>query len=91
MSAVITDTHALLWYLLEPSKLSSAAQKAMVEAEAGGTIHVPAIALVELRHLVKKGKFTEEVFRFVADSIDDPGSALEIASRTWLSQRRWAV
>ena len=56
MSTVVTDTHALLWYLLEPGKLSTAAKDEMIAAETGGTIYVPAVVLVELRYLVDKGK-----------------------------------
>ena len=80
MSSIVTDTHALLWYLLEPKKLSSDAHKAMAEAGTNGTIYVPAVVLVELRYLVEKGKIIEDVFRFVADSIADSNSSLEIAA-----------
>jgi PIN domain nuclease of toxin-antitoxin system len=77
MSAVVVDTHALIWYLLEPGKLSPGAYAAMTEAEAGETIYVPAIVLVELRYLVEKGTITEDVLGFVIDSIVDSNSALE--------------
>lgn len=50
MSAVVTDTHALLWFLGDSSKLSRAAFQALENAEQEGlAIYVPAIVLVELR------------------------------------------
>ena len=79
ISAVIADTHALFWDLLEPGRLSVVAYQAMAEAEAAETIFVPSIVLVELRYLVEKGTITEDVFRFVINSIADPGSALATA------------
>jgi PIN domain nuclease of toxin-antitoxin system len=33
MGPVAADTHAALWYLLEPSQLSSAADQALTEAD----------------------------------------------------------
>ncbi|MEW6737348.1 MAG: type II toxin-antitoxin system VapC family toxin [Acidobacteriota bacterium] len=76
MSAILTDTHALLWYLLEPSKLSAPAHTAMHAADTSATIYIPSIVLVELRYLVEKGTITEAVFDFVAKSISDPTTSL---------------
>jgi PIN domain nuclease of toxin-antitoxin system len=53
---ITLDTHVLVWYVDEPlkGKLSSAALKAIREAEEGGIIYIPAIALMETLDLVEK-------------------------------------
>ncbi len=57
MSAVVYDTHSLLWYLNDSSKLSSDALSAFETAEQNGLpIYVPAIILVEVRYLIEKGR-----------------------------------
>ena len=88
MSAVVTDTHALIWYLFEPQRLSHTARPALLQAEADpGIIYVPVISVVEARYLVEKGSITEEVFGKLCDYLVDPNTAptavpltLEIAS-----------
>lgn len=78
MSAVVTDTHALLWYLSDSAKLSTKAVAAFDEAERQGQpIYVPAIILIELRYLVERGRdITEQDFRMVIAKLNDPTSAL---------------
>ncbi|MEO7971336.1 MAG: type II toxin-antitoxin system VapC family toxin [bacterium] len=88
MSAVVTDTHALIWYLFEPQRLSPTARTAFLQAEADpGIIYVPVISVVEARYLVEKGSITGEVFGKLFDCLVDPNTAptavpltLEIAS-----------
>jgi PIN domain nuclease of toxin-antitoxin system len=49
MAALVVDTHAAVWYLLNAKSLSSNAQRAMDEAlEAGDPIYVSSISLVEV-------------------------------------------
>ncbi len=72
MSPFVTDTHALLWYLFDPPKLSTDARAAFLAAEtAGAPIHVPSIVLVELRYLVEKGRFTEAQYKVVLETLRD--------------------
>jgi PIN domain nuclease of toxin-antitoxin system len=78
MSAVIADTHALVWYIAERSQLSVDALQAMEMADIAGEIYVPSIVLVELRYLVEKRTITETVFHYIADSLADPASALKL-------------
>jgi PIN domain nuclease of toxin-antitoxin system len=76
MSAVVTDTHALIWYLFEPKRLSSVARTALLQAEAHpGLIYVPAVSVVEARYLVEKGTLTESIFRRIVDSLLDTNTA----------------
>jgi len=79
MSAVVADTHALIWYLLDPPKLSSKALSAMREADKAKQIYVPAMVLVEMRYLVEKGSILESDFQFVIGAIIKPFSSLHLA------------
>lgn len=84
MSAVVTDTHALLWFLGDSSKLSRAAFQALENAEQEGlAIYVPAIVLVELRYLVEKGRdISESDFEMIVANLNSPSSAPMFAPLT---------
>jgi PIN domain nuclease of toxin-antitoxin system len=76
MSAVVTDTHALIWYLFEPRQLSEPARIAFRAAESDkGIIHVPTICIVEIRYLIDKQVMAENVFTDLMDAVNDPTSA----------------
>lgn len=81
MSSVVSDTHALLWYLSNSTNLSAAALNAFDQAEKNGfLIYVPAIVIVELRYLVEKGRsILESDFRLVINTLNNPNSALTFA------------
>ena len=81
MSAVVTDTHSLLWYLNDSGKLSSDALTAFEEAEQSGLpIYVPAIVLIELRYLVEKGRdILESDFQLIISNLNSSSSALTFA------------
>lgn len=81
MSSVVSDTHALLWYLSNSSNLSAAALNAFDQAETNGfLIYVPAIVIVELRYLVDKGRsILESDLRLVINTLNNPNSALTFA------------
>ena len=81
MSAVVADTHSILWYLNNLPDLSPAALQAMENAEqSGAAIYVPSIVLVELRYLVEKGRDIKECdFQTVLTELKNPSSALTLA------------
>ncbi len=81
MSAVVSDTHSLLWYLNDSSKLSPDALTAFEEAEQNGLpIYVPAIILVEVRYLVEKGRdIFESDFQLIVSELNSSSSALTFA------------
>jgi PIN domain nuclease of toxin-antitoxin system len=57
MTAALADTHAALWYLAAPHRLSDTASRALGEAVQNGEgIGISAISLVEVRYLVEKGR-----------------------------------
>jgi PIN domain nuclease of toxin-antitoxin system len=79
MSDVLADTHAIVWYLADPTQLSSAASAALTAAESTGRIWVPTITFVELIYLVEKGKLPQivltELWRVVRDPVEPVDSA----------------
>jgi PIN domain nuclease of toxin-antitoxin system len=80
MGAVVTDTHALLWYLFEPKRLSLVARTTLLEAETDpGIIYVPSISVVEARYLVEKGTLTESIFEQLVNSLLDVETAPTVA------------
>jgi PIN domain nuclease of toxin-antitoxin system len=81
---LVTDTHALLWYMGASRKLSRNAKRAFEKAEAGiWTIHVPSAVLYEAVLLDERGRIRiaydalveqlelQEGFRVASFSSDD--------------------
>lgn len=61
MNSIVTDTHALLWYINDTGNLSKMAESAFERAEqSGDLIYVPSIVVVELRYLVEKRREIDE-------------------------------
>lgn len=57
MSAVVADTHTVLWYLTDDPVISPAALTALDQAAAADEpIFVPSICIVETTYLVEKGR-----------------------------------
>ena len=83
MSAVVADTQAVVWYLIEPHRLTAAAAAAMDSATAAGEpIWVASITLVELQYLVEKKKLPAAVLAWLRAELDDPTSAFDLAALT---------
>ena len=53
---ILLDTHALIWWVAEPAKLSRRAARAMQKAAAGGGIAVSAASLFEISTLLRRGR-----------------------------------
>ena len=68
MNDVIADTHAAVWSIFAPAKLSVPALAAMTRAARAGTIFVSAISVVEIIYLTGKKSFpyTGALARLVA-------------------------
>ena len=80
MTAVVADTHTIIWYLRENARLSQAAMTALDTALAGGySIYVSAISVVKLVYLVEKYRLPEEAFDQLINALSDPGTGLAIA------------
>jgi PIN domain nuclease of toxin-antitoxin system len=81
MSEVVADTHAILWYIFQTSRLSAVARAAMIAAESTA-IHVSAITLVEIAYLIDKGRFAEAILDQLIQAMDDPASGITLAPIT---------
>ena len=76
MTAIVADTHALLWYLNNNPSLSASALTAFEDAEqARQPIYVPSIVIVEMRYLVEKGTITEANYQTILAELRDPATA----------------
>lgn len=81
MNEVVADTHAILWYLYLPDRLSSAATAALNLASSS-MIYVSAVTLVEIAYLVDKGRLPEVVLDQLTQAMEDPASGLALAPVT---------
>lgn len=73
MIAAVIDTHALIWYLYNDSRLSSRA-RGFIETEAhdGNQIGFSSITLVEMIYLIEKNRISSESLSIVTSSLHDP-------------------
>ena len=79
MSAVVADTHAAVWLLFSPQKLSADAFAALNGAvEADESIYVASISLVEVAYLAEKGRLSNEVLERLVGELLRPDGALTI-------------
>lgn len=79
MGAVVTDTHAAIWYLLEPERLSPQAVAALDGATgAGDPVYMASISLVEVIYLVEKGRLPQVALVRLYRTLTQPDSALVI-------------
>jgi len=83
MGAVIADTHAILWYVLEPGRLSQEANRAFDQAAtAGDPIYVSAISLVETVYLAEKGKLPATVIERLTTVLDGADAEIHVVPIT---------
>lgn len=62
MSDAVTDTHALIWYLEDSSRLSLAANRLFDLCDQGEIIiYIPSICLVEIIYLQEKGRIPTQL------------------------------
>jgi PIN domain nuclease of toxin-antitoxin system len=62
MPDVVTDTHALIWYLEDSPRLGSAARSAFEACDRGEcVVYVPTICLVEIIYLQEKGRIPTDL------------------------------
>jgi len=79
MPGVVADTHALVWYLIEPARLSNAASAALdASVNSGEKIYVSAISLVELIYLVEKGRLPQLVITRLQAALAVAGAEVSV-------------
>jgi PIN domain nuclease of toxin-antitoxin system len=82
---IVLDTHILYWFQVEPAKVSRRAAKAIGEAEKGGGVAISAITLLELAHMIDRGKImlrgtVESTIRLLTEGVVLKPITVEIAS-----------
>jgi PIN domain nuclease of toxin-antitoxin system len=91
MSAVLADTHSILWYLFDRSQLSAAAAAAFASAEqAGERIYLSVVTVIEVRYLVEKRRLKPVWLTGLTDAVDDPARPVEALDITMAVARATA-
>jgi PIN domain nuclease of toxin-antitoxin system len=79
MTAVVADTHTVVWYLRGSPKLSEQALMALNEATRMGLpIHISAISIVEMIYLVEKERIPGGALNQVFESFSDTNSSFVV-------------
>lgn len=77
MAAVVADTHAVIWYLLDQQTLSPDANAAIEQAVAAGDpIYLSTISLIEIIYLVEKGRLPLKALEQLNKALDLSAAAL---------------
>ena len=81
MSNAVTDTHALIWYLEDSSRLSTAANEVFNKCDKGElSIYVPTICLVEIVYLQEKGRISLRMKTQLDNALSTGNSGLVLAN-----------
>lgn len=66
---ILLDTHALVWWLADPSRLSARARRAVQAAAGDGAICVSTASVLEITTLVRRGRlaFTTSLAQWLED------------------------
>ena len=77
--AVVADTHALVWYLVEPERLSQVALDALEESIAAGEpVYISAISLIEICYLIEKRRIATDLLQRILAVLNDPNPSLVV-------------
>src|SRR5580700_7282666 len=83
MSEVLADTHAIVWFLFDPPRLTREADAALTLASQSGKIFISAITLVEVSYLSGKKSFPYSgVFPQLISLAKDPKEPIEVLPLT---------
>ncbi len=92
MAAVVADTHTVIWYLQNSSKLSTTALATLDSAtQTGDPIYISSITIVEIIYLTEKGKIPQAALDQLTNALSNPKSgfivvAIDLAIAQTLSQ-----
>ncbi len=80
MSAYVTDTHALIWYLTADARLSAICRETFDAADRGeARIWIPGIVVVETVYLAEKARFPIALVTQMLDLVDPPSAGYAVA------------
>lgn len=77
MSDAVADTHAVVWHLADPSRLSANASAALSAAESTGKIWISTVTFIELIYLIEKGRLAPIVLSELWNAVSDPTEPVE--------------
>jgi PIN domain nuclease of toxin-antitoxin system len=81
MSAVVADTHAIVWYLSKVERLSETAIRMLDQAsQAGHMIHLSAISIVELQYLNERNRIDSSVLSQIIKIVRSDVPSINIVS-----------
>jgi len=91
MSAIVADTHAIVWYFHSPEKLSYDAAIAFDRAVNNGyPIHISAISIIEMTYLVEKNRIPQIALDQLVENLADPDVGLVVVPMDLLVARTLA-
>jgi PIN domain nuclease of toxin-antitoxin system len=75
--AIVADTHAIIWYLVEPERLSQVALDALEGAIAAGEpVYISAISLIEICYLIEKRRIASDLLQRILAVLNEPDPRL---------------
>ncbi len=75
--AIVADTHAIIWYLVEPERLSQVALDALEGAIAAGSpVYISAISLIEICYLIEKRRIASDLLQRILAVLNEPDPRL---------------
>ncbi|MEY4518764.1 MAG: hypothetical protein RLZZ499_1363 [Cyanobacteriota bacterium] len=78
--AIVADTHAIIWYLVEPERLSQVALDALEGAIAAGEpVYISAISLIEICYLIEKRRIASDLLQRILEVLNEPNPSLMVA------------
>ena len=76
---ILADTHAAIWALFEPDRLSAAAVEAIEDAQAaGGRVLVSAVTPIEATYLTERGRLAAPVLQGLWAAASDPSVPFDV-------------
>jgi PIN domain nuclease of toxin-antitoxin system len=75
--AIVADTHAIIWYLVEPERLSQIALDALEGAIAAGSpVYISAISLIEICYLIEKRRIASDLLQRIISVLNESDPSL---------------
>jgi PIN domain nuclease of toxin-antitoxin system len=80
VTAHVTDTHALIWYLTVDPQLPATCREIFEAADRGeARVWIPAIVLVETVYLAERARFPTALVTEMLDLVDPPSAGCAVA------------
>ena len=77
MLDAVADTHTVIWYIFNDTRLSSIARQAIQNtADNGNQVGVSSITLAEIVYLVERGRIAVETLTRLVNALEDSQSVL---------------